>query len=84
MYLKHLIPFLQQTAIVDQVKHFIETRQVVCTGPFIYADVEEVRECVGRRGRVGVLTSGFGWVVLARLIQSKFWLLAVSPCMMMS
>lgn len=31
----------QQTAIVAQVRNFIDTHQVVCTGPFIYAYVEE-------------------------------------------
>lgn len=32
---------LQQMAIVSQVKNFIDTHQVVCTGPFIYAYVAE-------------------------------------------
>ncbi|KAL5477053.1 hypothetical protein EMCRGX_G023795 [Ephydatia muelleri] len=31
----------QQMAIVAQVKNFIDLHQVVCTGPFIYAYVEE-------------------------------------------
>ena len=33
---------MQQAAIVAQVRNFIDTHQVVCTGPFIYAYVEEV------------------------------------------
>ena len=36
---------LQQMAIVSQVKNFIDTHQVVCTGPFIYAYVAEVSGC---------------------------------------
>jgi cell division control protein 45 len=32
---------LQQVAIKAQVRNFIDTHQVVCTGPFVYAYVEE-------------------------------------------
>lgn len=32
----------QQAAIKTQVRNFIDTHQVVCTGPFVYAYVEEV------------------------------------------
>lgn len=32
----------QHEAIVVQVRNFIDTHQVVCAGPFIYAYVEEV------------------------------------------
>ena len=32
----------QHEAIVTQVRNFIDTHQVVCAGPFIYAYVEEV------------------------------------------
>jgi len=35
--------YVQQAAIVTQVRNFIDTHQVVCTGPFIYAYVDEVR-----------------------------------------
>lgn len=33
---------LQQAAIKAQVRTFVDTHQVVCTGPFVYAYVEEV------------------------------------------
>lgn len=33
---------VQQTAIMTQIRNFIDTHQVVCTGPFVYAYVEEV------------------------------------------
>ena len=33
---------LQHEAIVAQMRNFIDTHQVVCAGPFIYAYVEEV------------------------------------------
>ena len=32
----------QHEAIVAQMRNFIDTHQVVCAGPFIYAYVEEV------------------------------------------
>ena len=34
---------LQQVAIVTQIRNFIDTHQVVCAGPFVYAYVEEVQ-----------------------------------------
>ena len=34
--------YLQQAAIKTHVRNFIDTHQVVCTGPFVYAYVEEV------------------------------------------
>ena len=45
--------YLQQVAIKAQVRNFIDTHQVVCTGPFVYAYVEEVGGC---RNLVGVIT----------------------------
>ncbi len=33
---------LQQVAIVTQIRNFVDTHQVVCAGPFVYAYVEEV------------------------------------------
>ena len=30
-------------AIVSQIRNFIDTHQVVCAGPFVYAYVEEVQ-----------------------------------------
>ena len=49
--LKHLVFVLvcviQQVAIVTQIRNFIDTHQVVCAGPFVYAYVEEVRLLCG-------------------------------------
>ena len=36
---------IQQAAIKAQVRNFIDTHQVICTGPFVYAYVEEVMKC---------------------------------------
>ncbi len=38
-----LLLYVQQVAIVTQIRNFIDTHQVVCAGPFVYAYVEEVR-----------------------------------------
>ena len=44
-------------AIMDQVRNFIDTHQVVCAGPFVYAYVDEVRDHVNWVTRIYVVWS---------------------------
>ena len=44
IYLCVVIFCLQQTAIVNQARSFIETKQIVCAGPFVYTCLDEVKQ----------------------------------------